>query len=525
MKKLYTDPYIENKRINSGPSVPTNLPSPVAGIYTSPVPTGYSPSGLAGVGPVPQYGQPRQSQPGLTGAYFPGATPIAVSYGGGQSQPAPSRQLRVTGPGTSGSEAVRQLQIQLNQQNAGKPGWIPLNVDGIMGPKTLAAQGFTSQATPGSAAAIAQQTGYTYSPNPSDVANQAEIDRLIQLQRDAANQTIDPNAVYQDALNRYQAQIDSINNIYNDMLVQSRTTNAPTYARRLGAGASLAVNQGLTGSNIGNSNISQIEQANQQEQLAAEAIINEQRAQKLADIMGQVRKSSESELAAKREAKTKGADSLLEYLKGAPERRAKKVSDAVKKLLSYKAFDSSNPFIEMTEDEIKSFTEGLGISREEFVAEFDAQYKKSKADVAKAEQDAMKALPAAAQEYEYAKKNGYSGSFSQYQNEDANRKARSSGGTKLTIGEQHAGVVSNLSQLFVPGASIPNSDGVPFVDNNGRATAEGWKTAMAAAQADGLPRKDFITQFGYLIAPGLESRYGITPAEIKLISGALPEIQ
>lgn len=520
MPKLYTDPYIENKRINSGPSVPTNLPSPVAGIYTSPVPTGYSPSGLTGVGPVPQYGQPRQSQPGLTGAYFPGATPITVSYGGGQSQPAPSRQPKVTGSGTSGSEAVRQLQIQLNQQNAGKPGWIPLNVDGIMGPKTLAAQGFTVQPIPGSVAEIAQRTGYTYTPNPSDVTTQEEIDRLIQLQRDAANQTIDPNAVYQDALNRYQAQIDSINNIYNDMLVQSRTTNAPTYARRLGAGASLAVNQGLTGSNIGNSNISQIEQANQQEQLAAEAIINEQRAQKLADIMGQVRKSSEGELAAKREAKAKGADALLEYLKGAGERRSAKVSTAVKSLLAH-GIDPSK----MSEDELKKLTEGTGATKDEITSAYNEGRASQAAAAKKAEQDAMKALPAAAQEYEYAKSQGYEGSFSQYQNEDANRKARSAGGTKLTIGEQHAGTVSNLSQLFVPGATIPNSDGVPFVDENGRATAEGWKTAMAAAQADGLPRKDFITQFGYLVAPGLESRYGITPAEVKLINGALPEVK
>lgn len=40
--------------------------------------------------------------------------------------------------GTSGN-AVTEYQKQLNQQNAGKPGWTPLSVDGLYGPKTQAA--------------------------------------------------------------------------------------------------------------------------------------------------------------------------------------------------------------------------------------------------------------------------------------------------------------------------------------------------------------------------------------------------
>lgn len=38
-------------------------------------------------------------------------------------------------------------------------------------------------------------------------------------------------------------------------------------------------------------------------------------------------------------------------------------------------------------------------------------------------------LPAVAAEYEYAKNQGYTGSFEQYQNADANRKVRASGGS------------------------------------------------------------------------------------------------
>lgn len=42
------------------------------------------------------------------------------------------------------SAQTAQLQQQLNSQNAGKPGWVPLVVDGIMGPKTTAAQSFVA---------------------------------------------------------------------------------------------------------------------------------------------------------------------------------------------------------------------------------------------------------------------------------------------------------------------------------------------------------------------------------------------
>lgn len=45
-------------------------------------------------------------------------------------------------------------------------------------------------------------------------------------------------------------------------------------------------------------------------------------------------------------------------------------------------------------------------------------------------------LPASAQEYEYAKKNGYTGTFTQYQNEDANRKYRASGGGAPTSNDR-----------------------------------------------------------------------------------------
>lgn len=70
-----------------------------------------------------------------------------------------------------------------------------------------------------------------------------------------------------------------------------------------------------------------------------------------------------------------------------------------------------------------------------------------------AQQSATQNLPAAAQEYEYAKKNGYTGSFTDYQNEDANRKATGSGGNDPAVADAYVQGINNGSITSI--ASVP----------------------------------------------------------------------
>lgn len=125
-------------------------------------------------------------------------------------------------------------------------------------------------------------------------------------------------------------------------------------------------------------------------------------------------------------------------------------------------------------------------------------------------------------EYNFAKANGYTGSFTQYQNEDANRKAKAAGSsaTAPTLEERNQILATKAAELFSPGYSIPGSSGVPYVDSNGDATPQGWKTALSAS---GLTRADFIKQFGYLLYDdpnnGISPAYGLTAAEKKLVNG------
>lgn len=62
--------------------------------------------------------------------------------------------------------------------------------------------------------------------------------------------------------------------------------------------------------------------------------------------------------------------------------------------------------------------------------------------------EAKETLPASAQEYEYAKKQGYTGTFQQYQNEDANRKAKATGSSSYT---GFSGTLSPLAQAVQNG--------------------------------------------------------------------------
>jgi len=57
-------------------------------------------------------------------------------------QPGVGSMPESTNTNTTNTDAVKKLQLDLNAKNAGQPGWKPLVVDGIMGPKTTAAQNF-----------------------------------------------------------------------------------------------------------------------------------------------------------------------------------------------------------------------------------------------------------------------------------------------------------------------------------------------------------------------------------------------
>lgn len=91
---------------------------------------------------------------------------------------------------------------------------------------------------------------------------------------------------------------------------------------------------------------------------------------------------------------------------------------------------------------------------------------------------------------------------------------------KLTGAERAADAISKYSAVFIPGASLP--DKTPILDAEGFITPKAWKAAIADAPNQGLNRKEFIQQFGHLLYTDdgeVDPKYGLTPAELKLING------
>lgn len=93
--------------------------------------------------------------------------------------------------GTSG-QGVAQLQTQLNTQNAGMPGWTPLEVDGIYGPLTQAGANFKPQS---------QLIVTGTNPEKEFAQNTQEINNMIQTNsaynpQQNPNQTQNPNQNY-----------------------------------------------------------------------------------------------------------------------------------------------------------------------------------------------------------------------------------------------------------------------------------------------------------------------------------------
>jgi hypothetical protein len=227
---------------------------------------------------------------------------------------------------------------------------------------------------PGSVAAV-QAGMYQSGLTPEQQALQAQ---LLVDQQATATQVLSPEQEYQNQLKNYQAQIDSINAMYADRINQARIQGQGRIeSRQFAQGRS-----GQIGSGVGEAGVNAVQDANTQ----VENSIRAEQSAAIQDVYARVRKGADESLAAKTLAKQAGADKLLEYLNNVPGEKKKATSGAVAELLA-RGVDITN----MTPEEIKSYTSGLGISEEQLSSEFKAQAKILKDEQAKKEQAQAKA--------------------------------------------------------------------------------------------------------------------------------------
>lgn len=299
----------------------------------------------------------------------------------------------------------------------------------LTAPANTLPQGSTGSPT-ASNTTIATPTGSYQSPE-TIAAQQAQTDYLNSLNNP------DENSIYQQKLAQMQASIDATNNMYADELARAKVTGRG----RLGTATAIAGRRGLIGSDFGNAQYDTQEQGNED---VYRSIENERLA-KVNAIMSQAKTDASAEYRNKRDEFTKGLDARLAYYQGADQRKADNASKAAKAIIA-QGLDINT--IDPTS--LSSFAKYYGLTPEDIKATYATEKKAYDAEQTKLSQDATKSLPASAQEYEYAKKNGYTGTFNQYQNEDANRKAKASGsgGTKQSVASKEGTDVADIISFF-----------------------------------------------------------------------------
>lgn len=478
----------------------TGINTPAAPVVPKPAPDVYNPFAQDSFINKPNYLGPNANSTPM----FPNtATPVQGTL--------PQYTAPVTAPGTVASIAPK-APVDTFNYNANSPQTrtIPSNfmVGGtVLNPTT------TTTPVPGSANAAAVQAGmYQSGLTPEQQALQTT---LLADQKATATQVLSPEQEYQNQLKSYQAQIDSINAMYADRLNQARIQGQGRIeSRQFAQGRS-----GQIGSGVGEAGVNAVQDANTE---VANSIRAEQK-NAIDNVYAKVKSGADASLAAKTLAKQAGADKLLEYLNNVPGEKKKATSSAVAELLA-RGVDVKN----MTPEEIKSYTSGLGISEEQLSSEFATQSKILEADKAKKATADLKAKADLEKTQADTAKTNFDitnwGKMTDYQKSQLSIERYKAQNPTGTASEKKANAMGKIAAEIKPGTTL--ADGTPVLDASGQYfTASGLKYMINNAPQLGLTKEEVIEQFGQFVyndpKTGIPDSYGLTPADKKIINGEL----
>jgi hypothetical protein len=348
---------------------------------TNPVLSGYG----YGTGPVVNPLQPTISSGLNDGKRYPnytqGQTIVPVNPA---NIPAPVQtQTTSRGTVTNPPRTTNTTTTPVTNTNGLTPAQIAAGYSTIPGAYDPVTGQLKTPATPGSAESIIQSTGtptgtgYTYQKTADEIAADNLRGSIDAYNLSQFNTDLNPDTIYNNKLKEYQAQIDSINNVYADQLSQARVQGQGRIeSRQFAQGRA-----GQIGSGTGEAGVNAVQDANRQ----IENSIMIEKANAIASIYGKVREGAAEDLKAKTKAKKEGADALLAELAAAPERKKKRVTDIISQLVSQNVDIS-----EMTEEEKNSYIKGLGITDDEFIKEYNTQLQTRDAAATKAKQEEEK---------------------------------------------------------------------------------------------------------------------------------------
>jgi len=268
--------------------------------------------------------------------------------------------------------------------------------------------GTGSLATPDGAATIGS-TDFNYNKTPQQIAEEEALRRVKDYNDSQANTDTNYENIMRDTLRQFQGEIDATNQVYADKLrvagIQGQS--------RLGQQRAENFNAGAVNSSFGNAAQDRTQSYNND----VEAGIQAQKLQSLAQIENSARELGNRYYEQKKAAKESGLAGYLENIKSAGTQKQSIATDIATNMLN-----SGLTVDEISPAKLELIAKNAGVPLQQIKNTFKAMQK-----AFKKESLTSTSKSASVQEYEYAKQNGYTGSFTDYQNEDANRKAVSSG--------------------------------------------------------------------------------------------------
>ena len=268
--------------------------------------------------------------------------------------------------------------------------------------------GSGSLATPTGAATIGNED-FNYNKTPQQIAEEEALRRTQDYNDQQSQQDTNYENIMRDTLRQFQGEIDATNQVYADKLRVAGLEGK----NRLGQQRAEDFNSGAVNSSFGNAAQERVQSYNTDVNSGIQA----QKLQSLAQIESSARELGNKYYQDKKAAKESGLAGYLENIKSAGTQK-----EAIAQDIATSMINSGLTVDEISPAKLELIAKNAGVPVQQIKNTFTAVKKAY-------EKEALTSTSksASVQEYEYAKQNGYTGSFTDYQNEDANRKAVSSG--------------------------------------------------------------------------------------------------
>lgn len=165
----------------------------------------------------------------------------------------------------------------------------------------------------------------TYQESPSDKALREATESAASYYKTQSGMVVDEAQIRQDALAQMQAEIDATNKIYADKLQRAQVQGTG----RLGTSGAINARRGLAGSDFGNAQTNQVEDANSQ----IYSSIDQEKNAAISALLTKAKESGTAAIAEKRAAKEKGIEEYLKNLSSRGETAKARASELAKQIL------------------------------------------------------------------------------------------------------------------------------------------------------------------------------------------------